>query len=57
MSKAIFYIAVLIGIFLVIVYYKGSTAVIGTSGSALGNLVMFLQGRNSNGQITNYPQG
>lgn len=55
MSKAIFYIAVLIGIFLVIVYYKGSSSVISTSGSALGNLVMFLQGRNSNGQITNYP--
>lgn len=56
MSKAIFYIAVLIGIFLVIVYYKGSTSVISTSGSALGNLVMFLQGRNSQGNITNYPQ-
>lgn len=57
MSKAIYYIAVLIGIFLIIVYYKGSTSVIGTSGSAIGNLIMFLQGRNSSGQISNYPQG
>lgn len=56
MSKIIFYIAVLIGIFLMIVYYKGSTAVIGTSGSAIGNLIMFLQGRNGQGQISNYPQ-
>lgn len=56
MSKAIYYIAVLIGIFLIVVYYKGSTSVISTSGSAIGNLVMFLQGRNSSGQISNYPQ-
>jgi hypothetical protein len=56
MSKVVFYIAVLIGIFLVIVYYRGSTAVIGTSGSALGNLVLFLQGRNTQGTVANYPQ-
>lgn len=56
MKQAVFYMAVLIGIFLVIVYYKGSTSVISTSGSALGNLVLFLQGRNTQGQITNYPQ-
>jgi hypothetical protein len=56
MKNIIFYIAVLIGIFLVIVYWKGSTAVIGTSGSAIGNLILFLQGRGKDGQITNYPQ-
>jgi hypothetical protein len=56
MKNAIFYIAVLIGLFLVIVYFKGSTAVINSGGSAISNLVLFLQGRNSNGQITNYPQ-
>lgn len=56
MSKAVFYIAVLIGIFLIIVYYKGSTSVISTSGSALGNLVMFLQGRDTKGNLSNYPQ-
>jgi hypothetical protein len=56
MSKAIFYIAVLIGIFLIIVYYKGSTSVISTSGSAIGNLILFLQGRNTKGTVANYPQ-
>lgn len=56
MSKIVFYIAVLVGIFLIIVYYRGSSAVIGQSGSAIGNLIMFLQGRNANGQITQYPQ-
>lgn len=56
MNKAIFYIAVLIGIFLVIVYYKGSTSVISTSGSAIGNLILFLQGRNTKGTVANYPR-
>lgn len=55
MSKAIFYIAVLIGIFLVVVYYKGTSNVISTSGSAIGNLVMFLQGRTTKGTVANYP--
>lgn len=57
MSKVVFYIAVLIGIFLVIVYYKGSTSVINSGGSAIGNLVLFLQGRNTQGTVANYPQG
>lgn len=57
MSKIVFYIAVLIGIFLMIVYYKGSTSVIGTSGSAIGNLILFLQGRDKNGTMANYPKG
>lgn len=56
MQKTIFYIAVLIGIFLVIVYYRGSTSVISSSGSAIGNLVLFLQGRNTKGTISGYPQ-
>lgn len=57
MSRAIYYIAVLIGIFLVVVYYKGTTSVIGSTGSAIGNLIAFLQGR-SPGQanVSNYPQ-
>lgn len=55
MSKIVFYIAVLIGLFLVIVYYKGSTSVIGTSGSAIGNMILFLQGRDKNGTTANYP--
>lgn len=55
MSKVIFYIAVLIGLFLVIVYYKGTTSVVSSGGSAIGNLVLFLQGRNSKGTVANYP--
>lgn len=56
MNKIVFYIAVLIGLFLVIVYYKGTTQVISTGGSALGNLVLFLQGRNKSGTVANYPR-
>jgi hypothetical protein len=56
MNRVIFYAAVLIGLFLVIVYYRGSTAVINSGGSALGRLILFLQGRDANGRITNYPQ-
>jgi hypothetical protein len=57
MNKIVFYIAVLIGIFLMIVYYKGSTSVISSGGSAIGNLVLFLQGRNTKGTVSGYPQG
>jgi hypothetical protein len=56
MQRAIFYAAVLIGLFLVIVYYRGSTSVINAGGSAIGKLILFLQGRDANGHITNYPQ-
>lgn len=57
MNKIVFYIAVLIGIFLMIVYYKGSSNVISSSGSAIGNLVLFLQGRDKAGTVASYPKG
>lgn len=56
MSKIAFYIAALIALFLVIVYYRGTTSVISTSGSAIGNMILFLQGRDKGGHTANYPQ-
>lgn len=56
MSKIAFYIAALIALFLVVVYYKGSTKVISTSGSAIGDMILFLQGRDTKGNVANYPQ-
>lgn len=55
MNKIVFYGAVLIGLFLVVVYYKGTASDINAGGGALGNLVLFLQGRNTSGQTANYP--
>lgn len=55
MGKAIYYIAILIGLFLVVVYYKGFSSDVGATGGAVSKLVLFLQGRDTNGNITNYP--
>lgn len=55
MSKYIYWIAVLIGLFLVLVYYKGFSSDVGATGGAVSKLVLFLQGRSSTGNITQYP--
>lgn len=55
MQKAIFFGACLIGLFLVVVYYKGASNVLGTGGGILDKTILYLQGRGSNGNITNYP--
>lgn len=56
-GSIVWYIFILIAIFLVVIYYKGSTAVGGTFLQGLQNETLFLQGRNAQGQITNYPTG
>lgn len=55
MSKVIFYAAALIGVFLILVYYKGATSDVNAGAHGLGRLILFLQGRNSTGQLSNYP--
>ncbi len=56
MGKIIFYMFVLILVYLLIVYYKGTSSVAGTIGGQLQNIVLYLQGRNSAGKVADYPQ-
>lgn len=55
MSKAMWYIFILILIFLIVAYYKGFSSDVSNTGSALSKIILYLQGRNSSGTITNYP--
>lgn len=49
-------IFVLVGLFLVLVYYKGTKAVGGTFFSGLNDTISNLQGRNAkSGSLTQYP--
>lgn len=57
MGKIAWYIFVLILVFLLVVYYKGVTSDVNAGGSVLETIILFLQGRNSQGQVANYPQG
>lgn len=55
MNKIIVFGAVLIGIFLFLVYYKGAGADIGAGSSAIDKLILLFQGRNNHGVVANYP--
>lgn len=55
LSKYVYYIFLLILVFLFLAYYKGFGSDVTSAGGVLNKLVMTLQGRKSNGDITNYP--
>lgn len=57
MGKSVWYIFVLILVFLLVVYYKGVTSDVSTSGGVLEKIILFLQGRNSSGTVAAYPGG
>jgi hypothetical protein len=52
--KVIFWIAVLIGLYLLVSYYKGTQAIMSTGGSFITKMVLFLQGRNEAGSNAGY---
>lgn len=52
-----FWVFVLILAFLVLLYFKGFTSDVTSGGGVLGNLINTLQGRNAQGNITQYPSG
>lgn len=57
MKNWMWYVFLLILVFLVVVYYKGSSSVAGTGGTILDRTILYLQGRNSSGNVAAYPQG
>jgi hypothetical protein len=52
--KVVFWIAVLIGLYLLVSYYKGTQAIISTGGGIVTKLVLFLQGRTESGKNAGY---
>lgn len=58
MSKVITYGAILIGLFLVVVYYRGASSDAQAGASGIGSIISLLQGRGTNGgSVANYPTG
>ena len=52
-TKYTFYILLIL---IVVVYWTGSTNVLGTMGDAVNKLVLSLSGRKTNGEFANYPK-
>lgn len=57
MNRIFWYIFILILVLIVVVYYRGTSSVVSTGGTALSNIIRTLQGRNQQGQFANYPGG
>lgn len=55
MSKTIFYIAVLVGLIIVVAFYAGSTNLVVAISKALNAILLALQGRTSKGLFASYP--
>lgn len=53
--KIVFWIAILIGIYLLIAYYRGTSSVLTVFGQFVDQTILFLQGRKSDGTVSNYP--
>jgi hypothetical protein len=57
MSKVLQYSFYLILILIVVAYFKGTTNVLGTLFSGANTVINTLQGRDSKGKFSDYPQG
>lgn len=55
--KVVFWIFVLILVYLLVSYYKGTVAVGNVFSDFVQKLVLFLQGRDANGNAGSYAQG
>lgn len=55
MMKVGFWIFLLILVYLLISYYKGTTGLINVFGSFFDQTVLFLQGRKADGTVGSYP--
>jgi hypothetical protein len=56
MQKVIWYVFILILVFIIVAYYKGFTQDVQTTGGAVARIILYLQGRNNNGTLANYPR-
>ena len=56
MNKVLTYMFFLILALILVAYYKGTSNVLGTFGSQVRSLVLYLQGRNNSGNFANYPK-
>jgi len=54
-DRAIFYIAILAGLLILVAYHAGANQLLGTSGQQLNSLILTASGRNQQGQFANYP--
>ena len=54
-DRAIFYIAILSGLLILVAYHAGANQLLGTSGQQLNSLVLTVTGRNAQGQFGSYP--
>jgi uncharacterized membrane protein len=55
MSKVLNMVFVLIFLLIVVAYFRGSIAVVGSLGENINGLINTLQGKNSNGEFSKYP--
>lgn len=54
MKQVIFWMFILIVIYLLVAYYKGTVAVGGVFSDFMQKMVLFLQGRDSQGRVSGY---
>lgn len=53
--KIIYWIFILIFVYLLVAYYRGSASVLSVFGDFVDKTILFLQGRDSTGKQTDYP--
>ena len=57
MGKVLYYIFILSLVLIIVAYYKGASTVGNTGGTILDRTILYLTGRNGQGNFAAYPQG